>query len=116
MHLDDADSALFLAVVRAFVSALPPSPARFPNSTGHSREPQSEDQRRDQRKRDNVITFLRFEVHELASVLNKDRAVSDLPDDAFDKASEALEDVLNLLDGIVDDRICGSERNVLVVK
>lgn len=109
MHLADTDSALFLAVVRAFVSALPPSPTRI--STG-----QSEDCRRDQRKRNNAITFLRFEVHELASVLNKDRAVSDLPDDAFDRASEALEDVLNLLDGLVDNGICGSERIVPLVK
>ncbi|RYP46073.1 hypothetical protein DL768_007665 [Monosporascus sp. mg162] len=94
MHLAEADAQLFLAIVQAFVSALPPSPKR---------EPQSEDWNRT--KRHNAISVLRFEVQDLPKVLTKDFAVCDLSDDAFDKASDALEDLLNLLDGLVDDGI-----------
>ncbi|KAI1317243.1 hypothetical protein F5Y16DRAFT_153501 [Xylariaceae sp. FL0255] len=109
MHQAEADAQLFLAVVHAFVGALPPSPKREPN-TAQTYQPQIEDWNRT--KRHNAITFLRFEVWELTGVLTMGRAICDLSGDAFDQASDALEDLLNLLDGLVDDGILG-EKDIL---
>ena len=109
MHLAEADAHLFLAVVPAFVAALPPSPKREPGDLNPTQtcHAQSEDWNRT--KRHNAITFLRFEVWGLAGVLTKDRSHLELSHDAFEKASDALEDLLDLLDGLVDDGILGSE-------
>lgn len=102
MYLAEADARLFFAVVPAFVDALPPSPGQH----------QSED--RNQANRDNAITFLRFEIQELPRVFTKDRATYDLSEDAFSTASDALEDILVLLDERVDDAMLGHECGVSV--
>ncbi|KAL7948569.1 hypothetical protein V8C42DRAFT_314863 [Trichoderma barbatum] len=106
MRLIEADAQLYFAIVQAFVSALPPSPEREPDAASTCK-PQSGDRIRT--KRHNVIRILRFEVWELTEVLTKDRAVCDLSVDAFDNASDALEDLLYLLDGLVDDGIPRNE-------
>ncbi|KAK4443846.1 hypothetical protein QBC34DRAFT_416455 [Podospora aff. communis PSN243] len=113
MHLAEEDAHLFLAVVPAFVAALPPSPNREigdlnprATQTRHA-SAQSEDWNRT--KRHNAITFMRFEVQDLAVVLTKDLAQLELLDDALEKASDALEDLLDLLDRLVDDGILRSE-------
>jgi len=107
MLLAKTDAQLFLGTVQAFVGALPPSPKREPDAA-QTCQPQSEDW--NQTKRHNAITFLRFEVWELTEVLTEDRAICDLSGDAFDSASDALEELLDLLDGLVDD---GIPRNVV---
>ena len=66
--------------------------------------------------RDNAITFLRFEIQELPRVLTRDCAIYDLSDDAFSKASVALEDILFLLDELVDHAILEQESDVPVGK
>ncbi|OCK94770.1 uncharacterized protein K441DRAFT_696305 [Cenococcum geophilum 1.58] len=109
MHLAEADVQLFFAVVPAFVDALPPRPKHELGVT-HPGQRQSED--RNRANRDNAITFLRFEIQELPRVLTKDHAIYDLSDHAFSTASDALEDILVLLDELVDDAIPRHESDV----
>jgi hypothetical protein len=109
MHVFEADARLFFAVVPAFVAALPPSPNRERNllDPAQIRQPQSEDWNRT--KRHNAITFLRFEVMELAGVLTKDRSLCELSCDALKEASDALEELLALLHGLIDHGILQNE-------
>jgi hypothetical protein len=57
---------------------------------------------------------LRFEIQELPRVFTEDRATYDLSEDAFSTASDALEDILVLLDERVDDAMLGHECGVSV--
>lgn len=113
MYLAEADVQLFFAIVPAFIDALPPSPKHEPGAT-HPGQRQSED--RNRANRDNAITFLRFEIQELPRVLTKDHAMYDLSDDAFSTASDALEDILVLLDELVDNAIPRHKSDVSVGK
>lgn len=102
MSLPEADVQLFLAtcIVQAFVDALPPSPQRELDAAQRF---QSQFEIQIPTKRHNAITVLRFGVGELARVLTKDRVVYDLPDDALDKASKALGDLLYMQNDLVDN-------------
>jgi hypothetical protein len=114
MHLAEADVPLFFAVVPAFVDALLLSPKHDEPGATNLGQHQSED--RNRVSRDNAITFLRFEIQELSRVLTKDYAIYDLSDNAFRIASDALEDILVVLNKLVDDVIPRHESNVSVGK
>lgn len=107
MPLAKEEVQVFFATVQAFVDALPPSPKREQLDATQTGGPQPADL--NQIKRHNAITLLRFEVLEMARVFTKDRALDDLSDDAFDKASDTLEDLFQVLNGLVDDGITSKE-------
>ena len=100
MRLAVEDVRLFFAIVHIFVDArtLPPIPWNEP--------PPSQDQYEDRNrtKRDNELSAMKFEIQALTTPLTKARAECDLPDDAGSKAHDALEDLLDLLNGLVDNR------------
>lgn len=100
---------LFLAVVPVFVDALPSRPKREPRATDQ-RQPQPEDWSRAERA--NAIVFLRFEIQQLPKVLPKDYATYDLSDEVSQTASDALDDILFVLDELIDDAIIKQSRNV----
>lgn len=56
-------------------------------------------------KRKNEITLLKYEMQQLTTGLASDRAASDLPDDDCNKTHGALKNLLDLLNGLVDDKI-----------
>ncbi|KAL6886896.1 peptidase S8/S53 domain-containing protein [Trichoderma evansii] len=99
MYLAEADVQLFLAIVRAFVDALPPDPKNEPDTC----RSQSEHQNRIERH--NAIRILRLEVTTLSKDSTKNQVMCDLQDESFEKASKALEDLLYVLDELVDDGI-----------
>ena len=100
MHLAVADVELFSTVIPAFIDALPRSPWHD-SATTHLLQPEAQNQIH----RANVINILRFEIQQLPEVLTKDAATYVLSDDLFRRASDALEDVLSLLDDLVDSEI-----------
>lgn len=103
MHLSEADVQLFLAIVHAFIDALPPCPKQKLHADHIY---QSETNGQERRKRHNVITLLRNGVTELSRDLVKDCITCNLRDGTtFDKASEALGKRLVTLDDLVDDSI-----------
>lgn len=104
---------LFLAVVPVFVDALPLRPKREPRATDQ-RQPQPEDWSRAERA--NAIVFLRFEIQQLPEVLPKDYATYDLSDEISQVASDALDDILFFLDGLVNDAIIEQNNDVSVSK
>ncbi len=112
MLLDERVTQLFFSVVPAFIAALPPSPKHRP-ATDYSRQPQPEE--RNGETQDNAVRLLRFAVQQLLGVFTTNRSLYDLPVDAFGKASEALEDILFVLEELVDDEILDQEHNVAVV-
>lgn len=106
---------LLLAVIPAFVDALPSRPKREPRTTDlRLRQRQPEDWSR--AERDNAIVFLRFEIKQLPEVLPKDYATYDLSDEISQTASDALDDILFVLDGLIDDVIIKQNSNVSVSK
>ncbi|PON20790.1 hypothetical protein TGAM01_v210298 [Trichoderma gamsii] len=108
MQLYEADVQLFLATVQAFVDVLPPCPKRKSNAAQKDESTEA----KNRLERDNFIRILRIDMTEVSGDSTKDRMMCDVPDgDAFEKAREALEDLLLMMNERVDDGIPKEDSN-----
>lgn len=94
MRLDSDHTNLFLVTIHAFVVALPSVPGRD----------EAEDDP-DKLILLNSIGNLRFEIRDLQNTLTKERAEYDIPSEDHGRASNHVEDILNVLDDLIDDAI-----------
>lgn len=115
MTLSKGDVELILTVVQAFVDALP--------STSRTTQPsQSQTEERNRLERNNEITLLKVAIYglselageELKEILGNHRDTCDSSNDASGTANDALKDLLQLLNELVDERILTKEGMILV--
>ncbi|OTB13975.1 hypothetical protein K445DRAFT_24122 [Daldinia sp. EC12] len=94
---DCTHGQLFFSVIDAFINALPPSPRDEPF------QPRFED--RATMGLRNEIGLMRTAIQTSSMIFTKRGVTIDSVDDSYGKGSEALEDILNVLDRLVDDQI-----------
>lgn len=96
---ESPEFGLFLAVSPIFVRSLPLSPSKLSHTSKADRKSLA---------LNNAITLLRVEIQQMEAVFPISYAEHELPEDIFNTAKNALEDILEFLETLLLDHVLSS--------